>query len=414
MLMTHFTLEGITDVGLPFDHRTLPDFVRGQELRQRFLDLQERVISEAHDVETGNLEHVHFSGSGDEHYERQRDLGSGSYGSVDEVWSKLSLRCFARKRVHRGKDSDITRQELVTAATEIKTLKKLNHLHLVTIAGSYTDPKFIAYLMEPVAEMNLEQYLERLSTRAETLPASAEVSTKYFFGCLAEAMHYLYQSNVRHRDMKPRNILVKGNRVYIADFGSAFDFESSGCSTTQHLRVPATQAFWSPEHANGQPRSYKSEMWSLGLIYLHIISVLKGSSPGDWQKFLARKARKAKRLPFAYLNAPAIAAWLGVLSSKIDGRSANEALVWTRDLLQLKPDMRPSTLSLVKDIMDSPFSKDFCCLECRKSFKTLVISIVARKIQSVHGLAIVCPSRMQFSVSLRGTQAWQSAIQGHN
>lgn len=82
-------------------------------------------------------------------------------------------------------------------------------------AHSYTDPKFFALLMVPVAECDLYEYynLARNSPDRVSLLRS-------FLGCLANALQYIHSIKIRHRDIKPQNILVKGDRVYLTDFGT--------------------------------------------------------------------------------------------------------------------------------------------------------------------------------------------------
>ena len=45
-----------------------------------------------------------------------------------------------------------------------------------------------------------------------------------FFSCLARALEFLYKQQVRHKDIKPSNILVYYRKILFIDFGLSFDF----------------------------------------------------------------------------------------------------------------------------------------------------------------------------------------------
>jgi serine/threonine protein kinase len=79
---------------------------------------------------------------------------------------------------------------------------------------SYTDPKYFALLMNPVGECNLSEYYELARGSPDKLSL-----LRSFFGCLANALQYVHSIKIRHRDIKPQNVLVKGERVYLTDFG---------------------------------------------------------------------------------------------------------------------------------------------------------------------------------------------------
>ena len=81
--------------------------------------------------------------------------------------------------------------------------------------------------MSPVADCNLATYYSLAAGSPDKLSL-----LKAFFGCLANALQYLHASQIRHRDIKPQNILVHGTRVLFADFGIALDWVDLGRSTT--------------------------------------------------------------------------------------------------------------------------------------------------------------------------------------
>jgi serine/threonine protein kinase len=79
---------------------------------------------------------------------------------------------------------------------------------------SYTDPKYFALLMSPVADCDLSAYYALARDSRDKLSL-----LRSFFGCLANALRYIHGVRIRHRDIKPQNILVKGDRVFLTDFG---------------------------------------------------------------------------------------------------------------------------------------------------------------------------------------------------
>jgi serine/threonine protein kinase len=70
--------------------------------------------------------------------------------------------------------------------------------------------------MTPVADHDLSVFYQFVATEKTPLLRS-------FFGCLAGALDFLHKDKIRHRDIKPQNILVKGSHVYLTDFGISLD-----------------------------------------------------------------------------------------------------------------------------------------------------------------------------------------------
>jgi hypothetical protein len=281
---------------------------------------------------------------------------------VDQVYSRLSGRQYARKSVSRGKASD-RKGKYKAIVDELEVIKKLSHRHLVKYIGSYTDKDYIAYLMEPIADCDLYDYLRR-----KVPDDSRQMNMQDFYGCLAGAINYIHKRHIRHADITSRNILVKSNRVYLSDFGAARDYSITGKSTTQH-NVPFNIDYVAPEVVRQEARNSKSDMWSLGVVFLEITTVLRGRKLKSFWRHMEDQAQKTKRpSKSVQANLPAANIWLDKIRSRHSRLEANEPIAWIKTLLEEDQKNRPSSKQLMSHIHSTPSFQHFCCLRCQDDF----------------------------------------------
>ena len=242
---------------------------------------------------------------------------------------------------------------------EISSLKRLSHQHLVSYVGSYTDQRTVAYLMEPVADYNLETHLSQSRNFIEArLPA-----LRSYFGCLSSAVSYLHRQRIRHRDLKPQNILVKGHGIFITDFGTALDWSNTGKDTTMTINAPFTEHYTAPEVAKKAPRNSASDMWSLGIVFLDMTTVLRGRTLRDMRRFFQEHGSRHSSV---WANAEAAHGWFERLRQAGSGpESDNEPLVWIKNLTQSVPSNRPMAWVLINQIRNASSVANFighCCI----------------------------------------------------
>ncbi|KJZ73763.1 hypothetical protein HIM_06881 [Hirsutella minnesotensis 3608] len=247
------------------------------------------------------------------------DLGSGAFGRVDKVsYGSVAL---ARKRIlrRRGLTIDDLRQEGLTMA-------KLDHGHVVRLVATYAPRSHeLCLLIWPAAVCSLSVLLDDLEALrlgdgdgediAERLDAlglaskdgddCAAASSRSFddgerrapfdflctvLGCVARAMAYCHANGVRHLDIKPSNILLNPDRVYLADFGISKDVSGQDQTTTDGL--PGTEKWRAPELYGDHGSSMQlSDMYSLGLVYLAIATVLYKARLADLENALSYSHR---------------------------------------------------------------------------------------------------------------------------
>ncbi|KAG5922916.1 hypothetical protein E4U42_005155 [Claviceps africana] len=244
------------------------------------------------------------------------DLDQGAFGKVDKVMHESV--CLARKRIPRRRGfsiEDLRREGL--------TMRKLDHRHIVKLVATYAPRSHeLCLLIWPAAVCNLNRLLddieclrtddgdrddivERLSALNLT-DLSAIDSTKItmgdqymgatsekcpldylrtIVGCVARAMAHCHANDVRHLDIKPSNILLRPDRVYLADFGISRDV--SGQDQTITDGMPGTERWRAPELYGENGSSMQlSDMYSLGLVYLNIATVLYDTRLVDFDETL--------------------------------------------------------------------------------------------------------------------------------
>ena len=59
------------------------------------------------------------------------------------------------------------------------------------------------------------------------------------------AVAYLHDQKIRHKDLKPSNILLTSDNLILSDFGSATDFSHLSQSATDNER--GTPKYFAPE-----------------------------------------------------------------------------------------------------------------------------------------------------------------------
>jgi tetratricopeptide (TPR) repeat protein len=305
---------GFSDYWFPVTERSLPSCLL-PSVKTTFAKAQKLVLTKSLDLEKGEKgQHCHYNPGESAPFESKEVLGRGAFGQVDKVLSLISFKEYARKQVLRSLVFKRRKAEDINMFIgEIEILKRIKHHHIVELIGSYTYPRYMSLIMSPVAQMDLNKYLA--DTTSSNYP---ELRT--FFGCLATALEYLHGEKIRHKDIKPANILIDRGRVLFTDFGLSRDFSDAEGSTTMSMVNGMTPKYCSPEVAQHEPRNTMSDIWSLGVVFMEMIAILKGMTiqtlydffkqPGVQQGFIRTKLEAL----------PEVIAAMGGMGNPLDNR----------------------------------------------------------------------------------------------
>ncbi|CAM1504709.1 Fc.00g023000.m01.CDS01 [Cosmosporella sp. VM-42] len=352
-MMEAFIDKGITDMWFPFTNATFPPSLR-PSTRAQFLETQSVVFSKGFKLEKGSArKHCHFNQDETLPFKSIAILGKGAHGVVDKVMSTISHQEYARKLFRRVKG--MRPADVKTFTTELAILKRVQHKHCVELAGSYSDPRYFALLMEPVGDCNLAAYYDEAKNNTDKLSL-----LRSFFGCLAGAVQDLHNRQIRHRDIKPQNIIVKGNLVLLTDFGIAFSWENLTRGTTT-ADSGKTLTYAAPEVVRVEARNESADTWSLGCVFLEMLTVLKGKTVEEMRSFFLKRNDNYH----FYANVDGVVAWADRLQS-IAPETDNAVLGWVKSMLQPDPTARPTAAQLVEEIIaaserDNVLFTGLCC-----------------------------------------------------
>jgi serine/threonine protein kinase len=208
-------------------------------------------------------------------YRVTRVLGEGGMGRVYEAQhTRLQHRRFAIKVLH----AEYARYpELVQRfQREAEAASRVRHDNVIEVYDVGRTDEGRPYLVTELLEGN------DLGGRLKEVGKFERQLAVHVVRQVCAALEASHEQNVVHRDMKPENLFLLGDRerphVKILDFGISKVDDAAGTNLTRTGMVMGTPAYMAPEQARGEKVDHRADVYAVGAI---LYRLLTGRTPFD-------------------------------------------------------------------------------------------------------------------------------------
>jgi DNA-binding beta-propeller fold protein YncE/predicted Ser/Thr protein kinase len=141
--------------------------------------------------------------------------------------------------------------------SESRLAARLEHPNVVPVYDAREDEGELIVAMRLVEGGDLRKLIDRDG------PLEPERAIR-LLGQVAEALDAAHAAGIVHRDVKPHNVLVEGERAYLSDFGLAKAYAETGSGSGGS--IVGTVEYMAPEQWRGEQVGPEADVYALGCV----------------------------------------------------------------------------------------------------------------------------------------------------
>ncbi len=172
---------------------------------------------------------------------------------------------------------------------EAQAAARLSHPNIMRVFDFDIEGDIYYMVMELLDGPTLRELIDAYP---EGLP---EEMALFIFNQLADAVAYAHSQGVIHRDIKPTNVIMIGDRAVLTDFGLARIVDEAQLSATGSSA--GTPAYMSPEQASGEKITHKSDIYALGVLLYEMVTGQVPFKGDTYASVLLQHIQKPPQMP---------------------------------------------------------------------------------------------------------------------
>lgn len=219
----------------------------------------------------------------DNGYQKIKEVGIGTYAKVITAYSVKEKSVVAIKIISKSSASSTFKRKFLYR--EIHVVRGLNHPNLIKYYRSIETTHRIYIVMEYAQNGSLLDMIRREHFFSER-------KARHVYNQLIDAIEYLHDRGVVHRDIKCENILFDENNVVkIIDFGFASNNKTDRKTFSE--TYCGSRAYCCPELLKQKPyQPHSADVWASGVVLYAMVYGKLPFDDSDIQKLLKQVESK--------------------------------------------------------------------------------------------------------------------------